>query len=98
MTAGCGCACSSGGFCGGCGHAGCGGRHRTRPLAPTRPARPSRFEADWAALDAVHDTVLDAEDIRAWLSVHSHEDPRAAGLAGQRRLSGRFPTDRRREW
>jgi hypothetical protein len=23
---GCPCACSSGGFCGGCGHAGCGGR------------------------------------------------------------------------
>ena len=23
---GCGCACTSGGFCGGCGHAGCGGR------------------------------------------------------------------------
>ena len=22
----CGCACNSGGFCGGCGHAGCGGR------------------------------------------------------------------------
>lgn len=24
----CGCACSWGGFCGGCGHAGCGGRVR----------------------------------------------------------------------
>jgi hypothetical protein len=91
MTAACGCACSSGGCCGGCGHAGCGGRHRTGPVAP---ARPIRFEADWAALDAVHDTVLDAEDIRAWLSEHS-VDPRVAGLAGQRRLSGRFPTDRR---
>jgi hypothetical protein len=93
MTAGCGCVCSSGGFWGGCGHAGCG-RHRTRPVAP---ARPIRSEADWAALDAVHDAVLDAEDIRAWLSEHSREDSRVAGLAGQRRLSGRLPTDRRRE-
>jgi hypothetical protein len=26
VRAGCGCACNSGGFCGGCGHAGCGRR------------------------------------------------------------------------
>lgn len=26
----CGCACTHGGFCGGCGHAGCGGRAPTR--------------------------------------------------------------------
>lgn len=28
MAGSCPCACSSGGFCGGCGHAGCGGRGR----------------------------------------------------------------------
>lgn len=28
LRGGCGCACNSGGFCGGCGHAGCGGRRR----------------------------------------------------------------------
>lgn len=28
---GCGCACTSGGFCGGCGHAGCGGRASVVP-------------------------------------------------------------------
>jgi hypothetical protein len=45
----------------------------------------------------VLDAALDAEDIRAWLSAHGLEDPRVAGLVGQRRARGRLPPDRRRE-
>ncbi|GAB3459150.1 hypothetical protein GCM10027436_65230 [Actinophytocola sediminis] len=65
MTAGCGCACTSGGFCGGCGHAGCGRRQRGRPVAP---ARPVRLENALVALDA--------EEMRVWLSEHDRTDLR----------------------
>lgn len=65
MTAGCGCACTSGGFCGGCGHAGCGGR-------PSWVALP-----DHSCLAMVRDA-LDAEDIRDWLTEHGHKDPEVA--------------------
>lgn len=36
---GCPCACSSGGFCGGCGHAGCGGRRERVRSTPRMTAR-----------------------------------------------------------
>jgi hypothetical protein len=39
----CGCACSSGGWCGGCGHAGCGGR-RAKNLEVSRPDRSGFLE------------------------------------------------------
>lgn len=73
---GCGCACSSGGFCGGCGHAGCGGRAR----AALRDNR-SRYGFAWTP------QALARADCPVWLG-HAddeggeHKCRKPAGHAG----------------
>jgi hypothetical protein len=62
LTAGCGCACTAGGFCGGCGHAGCGGRRAAMPPAPT-------------GLPRLGVALPTTKEILDWLSEQARRDP-----------------------
>lgn len=52
MSGGCGCACCSGGFCGGCGHAGCGRRGQAHGVT----AREAEARVLALAFAATYDT------------------------------------------